>query len=357
MSTRNNINGICLAALTTAWMCATGMADVFHLKNGDNLVGSILSENGDSYLIEVQITRSIKDERRIPKDQIASIERHEKDVEAFKALSPLADIPDFTSVDAYQDRIERLKTFLSEFPTSMLREKAEEIIALHESELSAIKAGGIKIDGMLLTSDERLANLYEIDSRVKAAEIHRHIESRTYLLALREFHVMERDFSGSKAWHDLLPLMRQVCAAHRAHTLRMLEGYDQRIERQKSGLTRLPQEERQRVERNIQLRNDQLAARYDEERALRTYWLSTHEYFKPAMDDTIRMAEQEIRRLENERAKPLPTPSQAEVWRKAIDAIRNGEKQEITAALSEARSARMPTPYLVRLQQLAADSE
>lgn len=357
MSTHNNITGICLAAITTAWMCAIGMADVFHLKNGDSLVGSILSENEDSYLIEVQITRSIKDERRIPKDQIASIERHKKDVEAFKVLSALADIPDFTSVDAYRDRIERLKAFLSEFPTSMLREKAEEIIALHESELSAIEAGGIKIDGKLLTSDERLHNLYEIDSLIKAAEINRHVESRTYLLALREFHVMERDFTGSKAWHDLLPLMRQVCAAHRAHTQRMLDGYDQRIEGQQSGLTRLPRDERQRVERNIALRDEQLESRYDEERALRSYWLSTHEYFKPAMDDTIRMADQEIRRLETEVAKSLPTPSQAEVWRKAIDAIRNGEKQEINAALSEARSARMPTPYLERLQQLAADSE
>jgi hypothetical protein len=351
------ISGNRLSVITTMLMCATAMADVFILKDGSRLDGSILSETADSYLIEVQVTRSIKDERRIAKDQIASIERREKDVGDFEALAPLADIPDILPAAAYRARIERLKAFEAAYPKSTSLPKVKEILAAHETELAVIDAGGVKLHGKLITPEERLANAYEIDSQVKAAEITRHAVDGSLLAALRDFQLMEENFPGSEAWHALLPTIRKICSVHRSNTARLLNEYEQRIASQQSGLTLLSPDERQRVQRDIELRDARLKQRHDQEKANRINWVTPNEYFKPSLEETVRTADQELKRLEAAMAAPLPTPSPSELWRNAHTAIRSGDSRAITDAIAAARNARMSASYLERLQQLASTPE
>jgi len=348
------LTSISRASFLGLLMCATSGADVFILKDGTRLEGSILSQTADSYLLEIQVTRSIKDERRIPKDQIASIERRNKEADAFEELSTLAEIPDLLPARDYQARIDRLNAFIQSFPDSGFQQQIRDVLALHESELKVIEAGGLKMDGKLISAEERLENAYEIDARTQASEISRLGGAGSFLAALRMFQSMETDFTGSVAWHTILPRVRQICAAHRSNVARLLEEYDLKIARQQEGLNLMQPDERQRVERDIELRDSNLRMRYERERTNRITWITPNEFFLPSLQDTLRIADQEIARIDAAIAQPLPSPTPCEAWRNAITAIRGGEPAEITEAFNVAKNTRMSGTYIEKLQEILA---
>lgn len=59
-----------LCLLAVALPCA---ADTFLLKDGITLNGAVVSEAGDFYLVEFQVTKSIKDDRKIAKADVVKI--------------------------------------------------------------------------------------------------------------------------------------------------------------------------------------------------------------------------------------------------------------------------------------------
>ena len=44
--------------------------DTFVLKNGDKVVGDLVRETEDSYVVEVHLAPTIRDEKVIPKDKV-----------------------------------------------------------------------------------------------------------------------------------------------------------------------------------------------------------------------------------------------------------------------------------------------
>ena len=73
---------------------AGASADTIILKNGTRYEGRILKDEGDSYLLEIQVTRSIKDERRVAKADIEKIEKEDVAASDFAELAKLTDTPD-----------------------------------------------------------------------------------------------------------------------------------------------------------------------------------------------------------------------------------------------------------------------
>lgn len=351
---RHHFATACAAA---AILCATASADTFHLKDGRVLEGTILDDREDSYLLEVQVTRSIKDEIVVAKADIRRIERDEPDAAALADIREFTPIPDLLTQERYAARIRTLRDFIETFPESDSLDEVREILDAHLTELETIEAGGIKFGGNLLEPDQLLENAYEIESRVAEASIRKLIHESALLQALRRFHEFEAEFTGSQAWHELLPLMRQVVASHQTAVRRMLHEYDARIDMQQTGLSRMSREERQTTIRAIEARDAALKSRHDEERANRGYWLSIHPYYEPALEETIRFADQEIRRFESAAAQPLPDPTPSEIWRQAVTAIKSGDVSNANAAISAARSAHMSADHIERLEALLAANQ
>ena len=344
-----------LTALLAAVLTATAStADVFILKDGTRLEGSILSDRGDSYLLEIQVTRSIKDERVVAKEDILRIERERPDVTAFEALSELWPIPDLLTPDDYAARIERLNEFLKEHATSQKAREVTTMLATHEEEAAVIAAGGVKLGGNLIAADERAANAYEIDSRVAETNIRNHVRDGSLLSALREFQQFDADFAGSEAWHSLLPLMQQVIAAHRTQAQEMIDGHDEMMSRQQAGLSRMSPADRVASERAVAERDAALKHRFDAETRERIGWPTPHTNFKPSLEATVRHAEQESRRLETAAAQPRKDPLPCAAWRAAFAAIKSGDEAKTREAISTARTAGVSASYIERLEQQAA---
>ncbi len=90
----------------------------------------------------------------------------------------------------------------------------------------------------------------------------------------------------------------------------------------------------------------------EKEKAANIKWRSLEPNVRTPMEETKRMLETEIRRLEALKTDQLPKSEQA--YEEAYSAvIKATTKQELDAALSKARSGALPQPYLDQLAKLS----
>src|SRR6478609_9740304 len=122
-------------------------ADTFTLKDGTKFDGKILSETSTSYVIEVQVSKSIKDERTVAKASVIRVEREMPDLKAFESIAKLVPTPDLLSSDEYQIKMAAVRKFLKDYPTSIRAKAAQSILDTLTKEFTPVGAGGIKLNG------------------------------------------------------------------------------------------------------------------------------------------------------------------------------------------------------------------
>lgn len=341
------------ALLTIPLLLPNAFAETFHLKDGRNLEGRIIRESDEAYVVEVSAGRGIWEEITLAKEDVERVEIADLAERQFKTLSKFTPTPDLLSADEYSQRLQVVREFISTHSESTYIAQAREILDTLEQESEVISKGGLKLGDKLITADARLAKQYEIDARVAEAEVVRHAKNGNVLAALRAFTTFDREFGGSEAWHNALPMIQQLLNAHQSQARDMLNAVQGRISAQEIGLSRMSIEERQSTMRAIAERDAGLKARHDQEKSLRGYWLSIHPDYAPALQETIRFAEQESQRLATAAGKPLPQPSQEELWRNAYSAIQAGDPVQMRQTIQAIRSARMAESYVDRLQNMA----
>lgn len=332
-------------------------AEIFHLKDGRRIDGRITRETEDSYIVEVQAGRGIWEEMTLSRDQVLRIDRSDPAELAFNSLAEFIPTPDLLTAEEYLRRVQAARGFLAEHADSEHVTKVGEILETLETESKIIGGGGIKLGGKLIAADERLANQYEIDSRAAEVEIMRLAQSGNVLAALRAFTEFDNTFGGSDAWHESLPVIQQLISAQQSHARQMLDAIKGRLERQERGLSRMSVEERQSTLRAIAERDAGLKARHDQEKGIRNHWPSIHPDYAPALEDTIRIADQESKRLTAAANQAVRSPSLSELWRSAYSAIQTGDATQIRQAIQAARAAKMAETYLERLQTLADQAQ
>ena len=109
---------LCLSTL----LCTALHADTIVLKSGEKHTGRVISENSTSYLFEIDVTNSIKDELRIPKDDVKQIIKESIESKDFKLVASMVPVRDLQPATAYPERIKITKTFIRKFPKSEYNE-------------------------------------------------------------------------------------------------------------------------------------------------------------------------------------------------------------------------------------------
>lgn len=337
-------------------LAAAAHADIITLKDGSKLNGKVLSEDTDSYLLEVQVSQSIKDERRVPKDQVASIERESPQLNAFKKIAKLVPTPDALDQSGYEARIQQVEKFIDANLTSSISKEARPILKTLKEEAALVAAGGIKINGRMLQPDEYRANALELDASLQEAAIRARISDGDLLRALRLFSEFDRDFRGTSKHAALLPLIQKVIASYLAGINHELATLDQRLKKRDIGLERMTHADRMATRRALAEETAQLEARLKKEKDAKIGWVTPHPFFKPALDDTIAFGNQELIRLRNPAASQSTTdPAQA--YREAWRAIVNTKDPAVAAsAIQNARSAMVAPKYIELLEKAAGQS-
>jgi len=301
------------------------------------------------------VTKSIKDERVVPKEEVVKIERSKPDLIAFEEIANLVPIPDLLTDQQYAERIRRVEQFLKEHPRSDKRKDAQAILASYKAEANEILAGGIKLDGKIIAPAEYRANTLDVDANIAKARINALLAGGQYLQALRDFLQFDAEFRNTTAHSALLPVIVQTINRYIEEIEQSLAGYDKRISERISGLDRMQREDRRNTEIALKEQATAFEERFKAEKQSKLGWVSTDPHFKPSLEETLNFAKQELQRLSSLATAPQTDAGKA--YRDALLKIQQANTAAlITAAVTEARAAMVPPKYLAKLEAAAASA-
>jgi hypothetical protein len=328
------------------------LADTFTLKDGSTIEGKIIHEDATSYVLEVQVTKSIKDERTVAKADVAKIAREELDLTAFAEVQKLVPTPDFLTADEYVQRVSTVNGFLKTYPDSAKTKEAKVILETLKSEVAKIEAGGIKTNGELISPAAYKANAYELDARVQEARIRNLIAARQPLAALRVFSEFDQDYRTTLSYGALAPLIKQLVQVQVEEARQQLLTLDSRLKERQIGLDRMTNEDRPVTERAIQEQDEAIEARHKAEKDAKISWVTTSPFHKPSLEETVRFGEAELARLAS--ITTVLGVDGGRSYREAWSAIHSGaDAAAVATAIAAARSASVPPRYLEVLEKAA----
>lgn len=340
MKTRHLFRFIPLLALGTTF------ADTIEMKDGTTYEGTVVKEDGEDYIVEIQVTKSIRDERRIPRAEVLRIVAERKDETEFEALPKLVPAPDLLTEADYDARIAQVESYLRKYPRSLKKNEAAKILDQLETERKAIVGGGVKFGGKMISVSERNPEAYALDARIAAAKVKRHGDAGEMLAALRSWTEFEKEFQGSSAYLDTVPYGVKLMRTYLKTVTDALNGFEGRVRDRETGLSRMSSSDRTRAAEAIADEQAAYQRRVEAEKASGFKWFSLDPFVRQPMEETKRQLESEIRRLENLNSASLPKIEEA--YAEAWEALTKdgATQQEIDAAYSKARGAQVPAKYL-----------
>lgn len=330
-------------------------ADTIRLRDKTEIEGTVLREEGDDYVVEVMITATIKEEKRIPKSSVLEVVGEKKDAAAFEKIEDLVPTADLLSLQDYDSHIAMVEGFQKKFPNSALAREAAKMLEVLDEERKAVLAGGIKFNGRMIGGAERRAQAYPLDARIAASKVTDAMEDDQVVAALRAWEELQADYSASEAYAETLPEVLELMRALKEDVDTELASYPDRIARQKADLTKVPEKDRKRVERALA---EDAAARqrlYEAEKKEKVTWLSLHPLNEPALKDVAQSLDQEIKKLAGFSASSQPDGDAA--WNEAWEVLSSHpEADEASRVLSAASTAGLPDRYLDLLKERAPGS-
>ncbi len=340
-----------LAAFFIGATSLTVHADSLTLKDGSVLEGSVLSETEEAYIVEIQVTKSIKDERTIPKSEVAKVTREQPDHKAFEAISKLGSAPDFSTNEEYTARIAAFEKFIAAFPESLKVYDAKKAIETLKSEATQIEAGGTKYNGLIISKEDYLANAYELDSLAMAEKIRASIAKNDVKSALRSFAEFDRDFAASDAHASLVPTITSLMKAYLAELTQHRNTLESRIKEREVGLDQMALADRKITEAAVMEEDAAFERLYQSEKAAKIGWLTTSPFHLASLNEVSQLATKEIARLS-----VRPTIASAggdRAYREAYAVIHSSaEVPAKEAALAAAKAAGISARYLAPLEAI-----
>lgn len=341
-----------LAALFIGASPLISRADTFTLKDGSVVEGAVLSETAEAYVVEVQVTKSIKDERTIPKSEVVKVARELLDRTAFEELTKFENAPDFSTADDYSVRITAFTKFIADFPESIKVFDARKIIEKLKAEVAQIEAGGIKYNGLIIAKEDYLANAYELDSRALLVKIRGSIAKNEIKPALRSFTELDRDFSGTEALTAIGPVISNLIRTYLAEINESISSLQTRLNERKAGLARMAFADRKDTEAAVAEEDAAFEKLYLSEKAAKVDWLTTSPFHLASLTDTAQRATAELARLASR--PPLSSSGGDKAFRDAYTAVHRGaDAAAKDAALAAAKAAGVSARYLAPLEAAA----
>lgn len=349
----------CLLAIAALITCNL-TAETIILKTGTKYKGKIISQNIDSYLVEIHYSKTIKDERRIPKDQIQQIIRDPEDAEAINKVRALIPSPSLLPESAYNQRIKIAKDFLTKFPESKHTNEVKKILATLETERQTIKSGGLKIEGQLIPASNVETNAYDIHARVLFIGMKQLADRGKNLHALRKWEAIKKQYPHSAAFLDSMPIATRIVKSYTIELQRLLNTLESRQAKRKSALQNLNENDRQRTLDLLDEKSKKHETLIEKEKKqLHLSWLTTDPFHKKSLEYNLRSTQTAAGFLSNYDStnfKPIGPD-----YRAAWLALAKGNLEKAEELIDNLKSMRLPekytTPLIKMLTTKKADAE
>lgn len=339
---------LCLSTL----LCTALHADTIVLKSGEKHTGRVISENSTSYLFEIDVTNSIKDELRIPKDDVKLIIKESIESKDFKLVASMVPVRDLQPATAYPERIKITKTFIRKFPKSEYNETVNKILTTLESEYNTIIDGGIKLDGQLISRQDKEANAYDIDARRLLLDIQRYAATRRYTQALRKWEVLQSDYRNSTSFKSAIPIAKRIIYTYQKTLKSLLDTLDERTAERKSAMSSMNANDRERTELALAEQQRRYATQIEREKAKsRIKWLTVDTYDKASISHNYRQTTSSLKSIASpSRTKQKELKLAGPIHRDAWTALAKGDLKDAEQHIKTLQSLRIPKQYLTPLQ-------
>jgi len=324
----------------------------FTLKNGKVLKGEIVRMQGDAYVIEFQPKPGvgIKDQMIVPVQDVVKSVLEKPDEQEFAKLeiAKMTPTPDMLTVEEYDQRIAKVKGFITKFPKSAKLKEAGAILKTLTDEREEVAAGGRKLQGGMIKAADYRANAFELDARVLDAKIRVAAKTANWLAALRAFAELDKEYQSAACYRDVLPVVVTALQQLRLQLAPLVEGFEAHKATHDADLQKMPVADREYNQRADEAEQARLERIYQQEKSSEQPWVTWNANHKQSLEDDKSLAESELQRLKT----PLPkVPDGGKVFRNAWKVIHSGANAEaMDKALADAEAAALPERYLKMLQ-------
>ncbi len=191
-------------------LCMSLFADTVTLKSGEKLEGKILNETDAEVTMSVQISATIKDERVVKRDEIASVEKVQPDEVAWAAIVNF--VPGSESLE--RDEYDRIKTALGYFTTTFAKSKhaadAQSRLDQFMAEQVRVSVGEVKLNGQWLPKEKVHEERVQIAGKVLLNRMKRATAAGQLTDAMAIFEQMEKSFPGALSYPEAVELARRI---------------------------------------------------------------------------------------------------------------------------------------------------
>jgi len=338
-------------ALITGLLSVPLCADTIVLKSGVEYQGKVISEDATTYLVEINVTKSIKDERSIPKADVKSIVKESSEKVDFEKVGTLVPTPDQLSTEDYQERIQKAESFIKAYPASTHTKKLKEALTTLKEEQTVIAAGGTKLGGKLVTAESLKIDSYDIHAQLIYHDFKKLSSQKRYLPALKKWESLKNGYPYSSAYVSSLPQAKRVLKSYQNQLNKDLESLEARSMKRKTALSRLDANERKRVENSLAQKEERLNTIMEKEKADRnTVWLTIGNFDAAAMRKNLNSSKKELLRLERLDASKIQLAGP--VLRSTWEALESGDLAQVTKNLTSLKKFKLDEQYTAPLHTM-----
>ena len=336
-----------IAAMLTG---SVAQADTIVLKSGKKIEGQVISEDAKSYLVEIMVTKTIKDEQRIAKNLVEEIIRKTEDTKELAEITPLTPTPDLLPQANYEKRITKVKAFITKFPQSTHLEKARKILSTLQAEHKVVASGGIKLDGQVIPASALKANAYDISARILFNDISRLATAKHYRKALLKWELLEKDYKNSAAYQKALPLIKKSLRSYSAQLKQLVDTLDIRTAKRETALQSMNENDRERTMALLAENRKKHAILMEKEKSeLQLKWLTVDPYIKESLNHNLQAATTTLNNLPKVNSPEIKQAGPA--YRATWSALAKGQLEVANRNLQELLQFRIPKRYTDPLEK------
>lgn len=345
-----------LSFLLIPILALSASADTIRMRNGIEYQGVLVSETDDKYTFLIQYSKTIHEQRIIAKTEVLEIVGDKNDSADFEVIKAYLPTPDLLDLNTYNSQLKNTRDFQKKYPKSEFAKTAQEILSTLEAEQIIVVEGGIKLNGEMIAAEDRASRAYPLDASIAAAEVTRLGQARKLTPALRAWSELELEFPSSQAYIATIPYALKLMRTQLRMINQSLATFDQRMQKRAEELQGASAKDRQRAQRAHAENAAAYTRRIKTQQAANIQWLSLNPNDRDIMNIVKNNLEQAIHHLSNLDSATLPDSEQAwtQTW-----TILSGEPsaEEATLAISEAKAAGLPAPYLKILEEMVPATE
>jgi hypothetical protein len=225
----------------------SALADTVFLTNGERLDGRILSESDTEVVIEVQVSPTIRDERKIPRSDVASVEKEAPSEIAYRNIAGFRPGPGIRTPEWYEAAISALESFLSQYPSSPRAQEIRKNLDALTAERRKFEAGEVKFAGRWMLPEEAELHRPDVEANKLFIEMQRLAEAGDHVAALNTFGSIEKQAAGSRIYPDAIELALRVMPVLQREVERRMQTLKAELQERDLGVARAAEPEKSQM--------------------------------------------------------------------------------------------------------------